>query len=492
MHKTSFNINKKFSLVMMLLTAIVVFNSCDEFLDKDPYDRPATEIALSDIDGLNWAMNGTYDAMCAERYYGKLFVAISEYMGEDVKQKEDNGTYDTYGDVYRYTKNVEDNETERLWEYCYDVMLRVNNVIEFLPYSIDGTDDEKNKLMGQALFVRALTHFDLVRAYGQNFSYTADASHLGVPVVTWPLSVTEVLARETVKVVYDQIITDLKAAVDTFPEESFVAEDAKYGNKYAAIGLLSRVYMYMGDYVFDDSETGWTKCIEWSSRLLDDESSPFSLIPEESYVDSWATLTPSSESLFELAFVTSSSFNIGSFFFPGSNVEYAEAVPSYDLLQLYQPGDVRIGMFHVLSSTGEVYSKKYPGSDGQVGLDNVKVLRLSEIYLNRAEAYAQMNQLSEATDDLNMIRNRAGLDDLSEDYTQEDLLEEIYLERRRELAFEGHRIWDITRRHQDVVRTDLQESLSYAKITYPDPQFVLPIPEDEIQANINMIQNEDY
>ncbi len=484
--------NRYTSLLFVALPLLVFLSACSDFLDKDPYDRPATEIALSDIDGLTWAMNGTYDAMCGERYYGRLFIVLGEYMGEDVKQKVDNNGRDTYGDVYRFTKDIETDEIERLWEYAYDVLLRANNIIEYLPMSIDGTDEEKNELLAQALFIRALAHFDLVRSYGQNFSYTDEASHLGVPIVTRPLSVIEQLGRNTVMEVYEQIINDLVQAIATFPESAFVAENAKYANKYAAKALLSRVYMYMADYIFTDGENGWEKSIYQASQILDDEASPFSLVPAYNYVDSWATLVPSSESLFELAFVTSSSFGLGSFYFPGTSPEYAEAVPSYDLMQLYAPGDVRIGMFHVLSSTGEVYSKKYPGSDGQVGLDNIKILRLSEVFLNRAEAYANLDMLTEAASDVNAIRNRAGLDDLPTTLNKEELLEEIYLERRRELAFEGHRFWDISRRHQDVVRMDLNQDLPYAKITYPSTQYVLPISEDELQANENMVQNDGY
>ena len=483
----------KHSIQTLSILAITLsLSSCSDFLDKDPYDRPSIETALSDIAGLTWAMNGTYDAMCGERYYGRVFIILGEYMGEDVKQKIDNNGRDTYGEVYRFTKNVETEEIERLWEYAYDVLLRSNNIIKYLPLSIDGTDEEKDELLAQSLFVRALAHFDLVRAYGQNFTYTEDASHLGVPIVTRPLSVIEIPSRNTVKEVYDQIIIDLKQAIETFPEKSFTSENAKYGNRYAAMALLSRVYMYTADYTFSDGELGWEKSIYWASQLLDAPDLPLSLIPKEKYVSSWSTLVPSSESLFELAFIKASSFSLGSFFYPGTSPEAAEAVPSYDLLKLYMPGDVRINMFHILSSTGEIYSKKYPGSDGAVGLDNIKILRLSEVYLNRAEAYAQMNMLTAAVKDLNKIRNRAGLPNVASSLNQEELLEEIYIERRRELAFEGHRFWDISRRHQDVIREDLNQDLPYARINYPSTQYVLPISEDELQANENMVQNEGY
>lgn len=470
----------------------IVACSCDDFLDKDPYDRPATEIALSDIAGLGWAMNGTYDAMCGERYYGRLFVACSEYMGDDMKQKEDNGSNDTYGDVYRFTKGEETDEIDRFWEYCYETILRANNIIYYLPLSLDGTTEEKNELMGQALFVRALAHFDLVRMYGQTFSYTPDATHIGIPVVTRPLSVVEQPARDSVITVYKQVIDDLKTAVTLFPDSTFVSDDAKYGNTYAAQALLSRVYMYMGDYVCDNLKTGWENSAEWASQLLDDSNSPFSLIPASYYVESWATLVPSSESLFELAFTTSSTFGLGAFYFPDADEVSAEAVPTYDLMRLYEPKDIRINMFRILSSSGNVYTKKYPGSDGQVGLDNIKVIRLSEVYLNRAEAYANMGQLDAARADVNAIRNRAGLTDVSTSLMQDELLEEIYLERRRELAFEGHRFWDISRHHRDVERSFVSSDLSYAKIAYPSDQYVFPIPKEEVQANANMIQNEGY
>ncbi len=477
---------------LLIFTILMMTSACSDFLNKDPYDRPATEVELSTIDGFTRAINGTYDAMCGERYYGKLFIACSEYMGEDVMQKSTDLTNDTYGEVYRYNKGAETDEIGRLWEYCYDVLLRANNILYYLPVCTDGTDEEQAEIKGQALFVRALAHFDLLRAYGQTFTYTEDASHIGVPVVTRPLSVIEVPSRNTVIEGYKQVITDLDSAILIFPDEKFVSSDAKYGNRYAAMALLSRVYMYTSEYKWDNDSTGWQNCIYWASQVLNDASSPLKLIAKDDYVESWATLEPSSESIFELAYTKASTSNLGLLYYPSKDESNSEAVPSYDLLQLYTPIDMRVDMFHISSSSGQVYSKKYPGSDGQVGLDDIKILRLSEVYLNRAEAYAQCNKLTEAMADLNKIRNRAGLNDVESSLSQEELLEEIYTERRRELAFEGHRIWDITRRHQDVVRNYIEGDMSYETITYPNSQFVFPIPQDEMDANDNMVQNEGY
>jgi len=129
---------------------------------------------------------------------------------------------------------------------------------------------------------------------------------------------------------------------------------------------------------------------------------------------------------------------------------------------------------------------KFPSTKGE---DNTPIIRLAEIYLIRAESRAR-NGSAGAVDDLMAIRKRAWPDAPDVTATGDDLIEEIIKERRIELAFEGHRLWDLMRLKRDVVRTDC--SAPICLISYPNERFILPIPAQEIDANPNMTQNDGY
>ena len=148
--------------------------------------------------------------------------------------------------------------------------------------------------------------------------------------------------------------------------------------------------------------------------------------------------------------------------------------------------DVRASMW----DTSVPVALKYLGPENSAGVDNTHILRLSEIYLIRAEARVQQGNAAGARSDLNTIRSHRGAPDTSA--SDAGLLSAILDERRIELAFEGHRLFDLTRNAQDLVRSDCSLPNGNCMVPFPDHRFIHPIPQAEIDVNANMIQNEGY
>ena len=173
---------------------------------------------------------------------------------------------------------------------------------------------------------------------------------------------------------------------------------------------------------------------------------------------------------------------------------YGDINASRDVYDLYEDGDVRKALFRTFEPNyvNDLWSLKYPGKapDGNLREDNIPVLRISEMYLIRAEAILNGASVSGATahDDLNMIRANRGASLLDAGNTT---LNSVYLERRMELCYEGHELFDLARTGRSLVRVDYGGSVNQ-NIPFPDYRWAMPIPQGEMDANANMEQNPEY
>ena len=221
---------------------------------------------------------------------------------------------------------------------------------------------------------------------------------------------------------------------------------------------------------------------------------------KEDYIAEWEKPEePVSEMIFELSArrendgaVASSVAN--SYYTYVDVNKYNDFVASGDLLELYDSSDIRKDMFleallptsvnGIISDEPYYFTKKFQDDPGTI------ISRLSEMYLIRAEAGARLGgtYFIQALADLNSIRERAGLEAL---ISNDNLLEEIFLERRKELAFEGFLFFDLMRYHKNVDRNSGCIS-AVCSLLYPSDYFVLPFPESSITLNENMKQNEGY
>ena len=375
------------------------------------------------------------------------------------------------------------------WSEAYEAINAANLIIGQIDNLPEG--DIKDNILGQALAARAIAHFDLVRIYAKIPTQSADAeSSLGVPYIKVedgdtgdPLAQPE---RELVSENYEEIVGDLQRAAELVS----VANGEGRLDKDAIYGMLSRVYLYMGE---------WQKVIDAANEVTE----PIASMQELPGVYTDAT---NAGVLIEWSVNTSSESNFSNvgvlYSQTTGDATRSEFVADYGFITNIDTADVRYDVLtFVGTNSGNQYNavKKFLGEEGQVnGLVDIKVLRVAEVVLNKAEALYRLGMEAEALETLNMLRDKR-LPDYEGGETGEDLLEAILYNRRVELAYEGHRFFDIKRLGEAVVRTnagDLITGLGTAPEDLVLPagnfRFQFPIPQAEVNANPNLVQNPGY
>lgn len=459
-----------------LLIVMGLFLSCSEsFLEVSPQSSVSNEDALTSLEDLETSITGVYDEFQSAYYYGRYMFLIPDVMADDVKQNEQANRVVDYA---QHVQSVSDAQASSLWTGMYYSNNALNNIINSDIEVTATSQDEKDHIMGEAYALRGMIYFDLVRLFANHYTYTSDASHLGVPIIL-DFDYTIEPTRNTVAEVYDQIISDMTTAL-TLIDDTSRSGDSSTLSAIAVKALLARVYLYMEDW--ENAEAMATEVIETGG---------FSLIENADYLTLWSQ-DNTSESIFEISQTESDNQggnNLGAMYVVDG---YGDYLPSNDVISLYDPNDARLQVFiedELLAGDYAPYRmNKYPDV---LGYDNIKMMRLAEIYLIRAEARAQIGtNISGAQEDLDMVRQRALPSAPDVTATGEALIEEILLERRLELCFEGQRLWDLMRYKKDIVRNQCTASICY--IPYGDDTNILPIPQNETDVNPNIEQNPGY
>lgn len=451
------------------LCLIIFFSSCRKFLEQPPYNNVSVDDIFKDFEGARTTVVGLYDRLRSTNYYLLEFYMYPEIVGGNVKYSKPNNLYQF--NSYSFTRDeLTGNELRGFYQQAYSIIYGANSILQNINRATDATVQQKDRMRAEAYCIRALANFDLVRTFAQPYGFTPDASHPGIILRTQASSVlTPTGDRATVKQVYDRILLDLDSAITLYGQSVSIYPngDARtFLSPDAAKALKSRMALYKDD---------WNTTITNTTELI--ASNRYPLLPTGQYVTSWSGRNISSESIFELTIpVSGSSGGLGAYFNP-ANTLTSQFAASNDLFSLFSPGDIRDSatMFvKRVSGAGLYYfSKKYQGMADSI--NNIRILRSSELYLNRAEAYAKSNNLTAALADLNIIRKRANPSAVNFTSTnQQTVINEILAERRRELAFEGHLFFDIARNKKDLVRMD---NIAVIKsFTYPNPFFAYPIP----------------
>jgi hypothetical protein len=463
-----------------LVSLLLFFTACEDFLTQQPRLQQTNELTLSTFRGLTAATVGAYSPLYATGWYGRDFVVTADLKSGNAKISPiTSGRFMT---EYLWANNG--GSTIDLWTNAYDLISRANNVINALEgFSEAGvTEAELNNLKGECLFLRALGYFDLVRFYGQQ--YSSGTNNPGVPVVLE--TVIGKPARNTVGEVYTQVLSDLTAAEELIDADNNHggADDKGWANQNAVRALLARVYLYMED---------WQHAADYASDVI--ASGDYELYDTTSYTTwdnggAWGT-DAGSEVIFEVygAEGNSSHGNWEVISYIMSPEGYGDVGASEDVYNLYEDGDIRKELFTNSPDYPQaLWSLKYPGKSGNLREDNIPVLRLGEMYLIRAEAIlhgAAVNGVT-AVDDYNTLREPLGLDPEAT-----VTLSDIYAERRRELCFEGHELFDLARTKRGLTRTDYDGAIN-KDVAFPDSKWAMPIIQAEIDANENCIQNEGY
>lgn len=476
--------------MMVCMIAILAAASCTKELDQVPHQIYYDNFYQTAEDALS-AVNAAYDVLGSVNQYSSYLWLIQDISSDDCNARETLNDPNLH-EFNNYTLEANNNYLARIWQGSYLGIARANVVIEKVP-GIPMDSVERNRIVAEAKFLRALNYFNLVRLFG------------GVPLTTVPVSSSLVdaevdLPRSPADSVYLQIIQDLSQAAEALPVRYPVANDKGRATQGAALGLLAKVYLTRKD---------WVPAYQTAQRVIG--LNVYSLHAD--FAGNFLEANKNGkESVFEVQFykklvtecsqmVISGLPSIPGLFSAGVEI----MLPTEDLLNSFEPGDHRkdVTFFdHYWYYTFVPHIWKYwdqvaykPAATSQSGA-NFIVMRYPEILLIYAEALNEANggPTAEAYDAINQVRARARngnatvLPDLS-GLSREEFRNALLNERRHEFVSEGQRWYDLVRTGR------LIEYVKRAKGDKANPtefSSVFPIPQRERDFNKNLSQNEGY
>lgn len=466
---------------IVLLALIGLFCSCESLLETDPILSVDTDAALTSVEGIEAATIGCYSYLRDTDLYGREYIVNPELMGNTAAHSGRRSNYLALSNNQRgYHMGG--------WAVAFKGILQINMILEALE-DFEAEQGWKDGIAGQLYFLRALYFHNLARVYGYDPTAVVSASDRGtVPLILETVkSLEDVKPKERAPIdeMYAHLYTDLDKAVALLGSGSN-GSGPHYATQGGAAALYTRVALYNGDY---------EKVIEMAEVAIASGVGRFSTL--DSYVADWRAETHP-ESLFEVEFKIDQNIGVtnairsafttrvdGDATLPNG---YGDAVVSDGLFALYAEEDVRKQL--IMKGLGRASDAnemtKFFSRGGAPNLDNVPVIRLSEVYLNRAEAYAHLpGGEANAMNDVNLIRERAGLAPVG-GLAEEALLQEILLQRKLELAFEGHSFFDYKRLGEDI------EKPTGAVLKFSDYRMLPRIPWREFNANKLLRQNVGY
>lgn len=444
--------------ILILISTIALLSSCGDMLDVKPFNTIDASTAVSTSKDVEALVVGAYTFLGDGDVYGGNLLRDAELIADPFSASSElfwDGTFVDPGEIWTKNILVTNGQVENTYLDSYRIINICNTVLANLDVV---TPDKVDRVEGEAKFIRGTVYFELVRVFGRTWTDAngTPATNPGVPLVLEP-NVTEKVDRSTVAQIYTQVISDLTDAEALLP-----VSNGFFATTYTATAMLSRVYLMQNNYAL---------ARDAANTVI--QSGEYALLGN--YADNFnnssagAGSNATSEDVFSIQVTTQSGINnMNTFFatpdFAGRGDIYVE--PAH--FALYTIGDDRLNLFYDGERTGKW--------NNQFG--NVNIIRLSEMYLTRAEANLRLgtNVGDTPLNDINTIRNRVGLLDLVV-----VTLPDVLAERHLELAFEGHWIHDLKRTQSPV-----------GALAYNANELVYPIPNREITINPAMAQNAGY
>jgi starch-binding outer membrane protein, SusD/RagB family len=506
-----------YKLLTVSLLLIVCSTSCEQMLETKPRASVEADLVLKDIPTTQATLNSCYAALRGTDYYGRGMVLLPELLADNCQLANP---------AARSGRGL--NESQNLpgahigiWGQ-YTTINTLNLILEAVDNIVDinsAVPAQKTLIKAQALFLRALIHFDLVRVYAYNPNYIQNNFDLGVPIMTQATKdVTAITlpSRNKIVEVYEQVERDLLAAINFFTVSGTPNSNAAVGaarTRYVATraacqALLARVYLYWDGPLYDKKQLA----VDYATLAINSGVAVAST--SANYIANWYA-KPHPESIFEVNVETVAEANAA-----GLNVDnsleswytrralggrgWGDVIASTNLVNTIETEEAALAtktranttLLGVAgfrpgepASSRETYKYSNPAagvgvSTTPLGFDNIPVIRLSELNLIRAECQFRLGNEPAALADLNAVRARAGLG--ASNATGTALLDAIIRERRMELAFEGHRWFDFTRRGVGVAKPN------GSVIPMSDFRILAPLPLVDVQANRNLRQNPGY
>lgn len=525
---------------LILVVTVSLLAACNkDFLDVKPQQSVLIEDVFSQMSTSRAAVNGLYSLMQSYSYYGRDAMVIPEVISDNVTRSVRTGN--RYTGMNTMTHTATDANVSRMWNQMYQVATNANAIIanedNIKKIATSLEQAEAAQLVGEAYAVRAMVYFDLAKFFGRPLKFTADGSHLCVPLVLKPVTkIEEVVfpARNTAAEVYAQIEKDITEALKRLPVDGGVINSGTVSNamfrtrmnRWSATALRARVAVYRED---------WPTAVAAATEVIN--SGRYTLYSFGSMLQDFRTQN-SGESIFEV--VNNSNDNPGtdSYAYLSSQQGYGELLGTItsmnsrstgttlstfrSLYDAYSATDVRRGFVALGNRNALGGETNVPLCLKYVNittyLENIKVMRIAEMYLSRGEALARLAianndgaQLTASLVDINLIRKSRDTSSNTRPYAASLLatpptgtlratayVDSIIVERRKELALEGQRLFDLNRTRTNFVKISSGGNATSRLINYSTStssftqRTILPIPITQVQNNPNMVQNPGF
>lgn len=432
--------------LLYLIAILVLAGSCKKFLAVRPELQVDQSLAITNAGSAATAVNGLFNSLAADGYYGSDFPALSYLSGGDITW---TGSQSDPSEITKHLTSATNGYVQLAWTSIYKTISAANYILADLPNVKDPlfSTAARNQYLGEAYFIRALAYFDLARGWG------------GVQLILKP-SVSHTdntgIPRSSLAATYGQVLSDLTAAEPLVP----TALNRNRVTQKAVWALKARLYLYTRQ---------WALAGQYATQVIDDAADYTLAAPYNSFFAGNAVATR--ESVFELAYTASNTNGHSNWWLPPVLGGRREWAPNSNLVALLKNPAIGGNRNTLIAQTappgnlwyGQLYYRQ------PVGTDPAYVIRIAELYLIRSEARAYLGDISGALSDLNAVRIRAGLLPNTTAASLGDILQALQGERQVEFAFETDRFFNL-------VRTDSAQTV----LSLPDKHlYLLPIPFNE-------------
>ncbi|MBR6037105.1 MAG: RagB/SusD family nutrient uptake outer membrane protein [Bacteroidaceae bacterium] len=434
------------NIILLLLTAAAL-TSCDSFLDITPTGKVIAKTG----EEYRALLTNEYKYFPKDRY---MTVLRTDELLMD-KRRSNSTDLDAYLDLWRWKdENPSPTTSYFSWRNYYHTIYIANYIIEHRGEISNATRDEVNQLVGESYMLRAYAHFLLVNLYAEPYTHCQPATTRGVPMQL-TADVNAVPGSSSVEAIYQQVLSDIAEAEKYLNVETWEAGLNYRFNKISAQAFRARTYLYMGE---------WQKAFDAAKEVIEAHG-------DLENMNSSTTLPNSYKSVENI--VALEKFD--------SNLFTVINMPDPNFIAIYRTGDQRRTKFYKRVTTS-TYSLQKGGNDALSSS-----FRSAEAYLIAAECAARLGQTTEAVDTylMPLLQKRLNADalsaanDLMANMTQDELIAEILDERARELAFEGHRWYDLRR----TTQPQLTHTYDDEDFTLTPEKYTLRFPTEAVEAN---------
>lgn len=462
----------------ILLVLVVGFSACDKRIDLLPTDSINESNAFQSVKDLEQGLLNGYGSIGGENlmYANSIITDLTKISNENRGQGQ-------FEFKWQYVPTAPTGGvTIAIWDNLYLAIGDINKVlivIDNVPVKSPTEETEKQKIKGELLGLRAILHFYLLQFYADRYNPSA----LGIPYTTTS-DISAKPARQPVSEVIAAIESEL-AAAKAAPLPATPPVTPTVGtirlSKAAISGFQARVALYKGE---------WAKAEQLATETITTANKP--LANMNTFPDIW-TDASEAEVLWKLRRTGTS---VGTLWQDNNDDVFFE--PSDKLKSLYnKTNDVRFPTYFLINNPGDddtALINKFRASIRGLRINDIKMMRISEMYLIRAEARAEQNNLTGAAADYNTLRSARITGYVNETFVSKaEAITAILNEKARELAYEGFRFLDLKRRNLPINRfpSDVQ-STEWLNLSADNFRWLFPIPQRSILANPNMVQNPGY